>query len=297
MTRRIDAHSLRLFVTAAREGSIARGAAKEHIAASALSRRIADLEQALDAALVVRSPRGIELTAAGRVVYERAVKIDQDIEALKREAQAHEEDVSGTVRLAANPSSIVGYLPERLKQYTSTYPKVRIALSESDTADILRACSDDRADVGIAVKTELDHNLESWFFASDPLLVVLPLSHPLQELSQLHFEHVMRYPIIGIRRGGALDALLHIQGYNEGSSLDTAVQVGSFDAACRMVEVGLGVAVMPQSAARAYAGTERFVRRPLDEAWAARELYVYAMKKTPRLRAVQHLIDTLLGDS
>ena len=64
MNRRIDAYSLRLFVATATEGSIARGAAKEHIAASALSRRISDLEHALGVALFVRSPRGIELTNA-----------------------------------------------------------------------------------------------------------------------------------------------------------------------------------------------------------------------------------------
>lgn len=295
MTRRIDAHSLRLFVTAATEGSIARGAAKEHIAASALSRRLADLEQALDVSLLVRSPRGIELTAAGQAVYERALKIDQDIQALKREALAHEDDMSGIVRLAANPSSIIGYLPERLKHYTTQFPKVKIALSEWDTTDIIRACADDHADVGIAVRTDISHNLESWFFAQDPLLVVLPLDHPLEQLSRLTFTDVVRYPIIGIRRGGALDSLLHMQGLAQGGSLDTAVQVGSFDAACRMVEVGLGIAIMPRSAARAYAGTEGFVRRNLDENWASRDLYVYALKKTPRLRVVQRLIDALLS--
>ena len=60
-----------------------------------------------------------------------------------------------------------------------------------------------------------------------------------------------------------------------------------------MVEVGLGIAIMPSSAVLAYAGTKRFVRRPLDEPWRDRSLRVYALRKSPRLRAV----DALLADS
>jgi DNA-binding transcriptional LysR family regulator len=80
-----------------------------------------------------------------------------------------------------------------------------------------------------------------------------------------------------------------------GKSFEPTVSVSSFDAACRMVEAGLGIAVMPRSAAAAYAGSERFVRRPLDESWAGRILNVYAMRKTPQPRAVAALIESLKG--
>jgi len=64
-------------------------------------------------------------------------------------------------------------------------------------------------------------------------------------------------------------------------------------AARGFVAVRGGIAVVPASAASAYAGTRRFVRRALDEAWAPRLLCVYALRKTPRLRAVQALIEAL----
>ena len=71
--------------------------------------------------------------------------------------------------------------------------------------------------------------------------------------------------------------------------------VNGFDAACRMVEAGLGIAVVPTSAAAAYAGTSSFVRRPLDEPWIDRELRLYALRKSPRRRAIGALIETLEG--
>src|SRR3546814_13692182 len=84
MTRSIDAYSLRLFLAVATEGSIARGAAKEHIAASALSRRLSELEHALGVALFVRSHRGIQLTGAGQLVLERGTKIESELRQLKQ---------------------------------------------------------------------------------------------------------------------------------------------------------------------------------------------------------------------
>ena len=59
------------------------------IAASALGRRITDLEHAFGTALLVRSPRGIALTDAGRLVLTRGIKIDEDLEALARECDVH----------------------------------------------------------------------------------------------------------------------------------------------------------------------------------------------------------------
>jgi DNA-binding transcriptional LysR family regulator len=131
--RRIDPYSLRLFVSTAREGSIARGAVREHIAASALSRRIADLEHGFGTALFVRSARGIELTEAGQLVLQRALQIDQDLQHLAREVQALGDqatgEISGTVRLVANMSSMIGFLPERLKAFSTACPRVAVSLA------------------------------------------------------------------------------------------------------------------------------------------------------------------------
>ncbi|RTZ47892.1 LysR family transcriptional regulator [Candidimonas sp. SYP-B2681] len=293
MTRRIDPYSLRLFVATATEGSIARGAAREHIAASALSRRISDLEYALGVPLFVRSPRGIELTNAGQVVFERGLKIDDDIQQLKRDVQASDGVVNGTVRLWANMSSIIGYLPERLKNFTTTFPHVTLALSEVDTHEVIRACLDDKADVGVGVKTDVPAGLESWYFSSDPLLVVVPVGHALASERYVQFTQALAYPLIGVHPGGSLDTLLLQKAKEVLGTASIPVQVSSFDAACRMVEAGLGITIIPRSAARAYAGTRKFVRKPLVEVWAARELWIYSLRKSPRLRSVEALIEAL----
>ncbi|HEY9573520.1 MAG TPA: LysR family transcriptional regulator [Pusillimonas sp.] len=294
MTRSIDAYSLRLFLAVATEGSIARGAAKEHIAASALSRRLSELEHALGVALFVRSHRGIQLTGAGQIVLERGTKIESELRQLKQDVKEVEGVVSGTVRLAANLSSIIGFLPERLHLYTDMFPQVNVALTEQDSQDVVRSCLDDEADVGVGVKLDAPPAIESWCIVSDPLLVVLPVTHALADERSIAFSQALSYRLIGVHPGGSLDLQLRRQAQAMGSRVDFAVQVSSFDAACRMIEAGLGIAIMPRSAAKAYAGTRKFARRPLAEPWASpRELWGYALRKTPRLRAVQALIDAL----
>jgi DNA-binding transcriptional LysR family regulator len=69
--------------------------------------------------------------------------------------------------------------------------------------------------------------------------------------------------------------------------------VTSFDAVCRMVEAGLGIAVIPRHAAEAFTGKGRFIRRALDETWINRNLRIYAVCTSPRLPAVDALITAL----
>ena len=291
---RIDPFSLELFISVVQEGSIARAASRNHIAASALSRRIADLESAMGLALLIRSPSGVELTEAGRHAFSRAVSVHDQLQSFAREVQSLSGEVAGVVRLYANASAIVGFLPERLKAFQAHYPLVRIALTEQISDEVIRACMDDRADVGISASGKASGGLESWHFADDPLMVVLPLDHELAALEAPTFSDLLRFPLVALQAGGSLDLLIKERADAARTPLKLSVTVNSFDAQCRMVEAGLGIGIVPTSAASAFAGSHAFVRRPLDETWAtSRTLRVHALRKSSRLKAVQALIEAL----
>lgn len=293
MSRRIDVYTLRLFVAVARAGSIARAAELEHIAPSAMSRRIAELERVLNVPLLIRSPRGIELTEAGKTVVAGGAKIDLELDQLARDVQALGGQTSGTIRLFANSSSIVGFLSERLRSFRAEYPLVDLSLRERTTGEVIRACLDDRADVGVCGRMDVSSGLESWPFAVDPLVVVLPKTHELTRKRRLRYKEVLAYPMIGMQAGGSLDQLLHERAVGAGKSPTIHMFVNSFDAVCRLVEAGSGVAIVPRSILSSYGGNQPFVSRPLDEPWIHRELCVYALRKKPRPRSVEALLETL----
>lgn len=293
MTLRLDPFSLQLFIAVAREGSLSRAAAKEHIATSALSRRMADLEHALGAALLVRSPHGVELTEAGHLVLTKAHDLERLLQSLSQDVLSLKGSVTGRVRLFANSSAVVGFLPENLKRFAATYPGVTVELQERLSGEVVRACLDDVADIGIAAVDAVPAGLDVWNFARDPLYAIVPKGHPIENAAQIAFADMLQYPLVCIQPGGALDRLIRERATAAMLPLNVAVTVNSFDAVCRMVESGMGIAVVPQSAATAYAGTSPFELRPLTDAWADRKLTLLALKKTPRRAAVQALLDTL----
>ena len=291
---RIDPYSLELFISVVHEGSIARAADRNHIAPSALSRRLADLEAAIGLPLLIRSPSGVTLTEAGRHAFSRAASVHDQLQSMAREVQSLSGQVAGVVRLHANASAIVGFLPERLKAFQARYPLVQIALTEQISDEVIRACMDERADVGISANGKTPGSLESWHFADDPLMVVLPPDHELAAQDALAFNDVIRFPIVALQAGGSLDQIIKERADAARTPLQLSVTVNSFDAQCRMVKAGLGVGIVPISAASAFAGSRDFARRPLDEPWAARRsLRVHALRTSSRLKAVQALIDAL----
>lgn len=293
MPLRIDPYTLQLFVAVAREGSISRAALKEHIATSALSRRLSDLEHALGVALLSRSTLGVQLTDAGRLVMERAQQIEQGLEGLVRDVNQLKGVVTGRVRLYANASAVVGFLPERLSRFCASYPQVSVELEERLSGEVVRACLDDVSDVGIAAVEQVPNGLEGWKFADDPLLVIVPKAHELTRLHAVTFEQFAAFPVVSVQHGGALDRLLRERSAQARLSLRVVVTVNSFDGVCRMVQAGLGIAIVPSSAARAYAGSSLFELRPLHERWAERELKIIALRKEPRSASVQALLTFL----
>ena len=294
---RIDPYSLELFISVIEEGSIARAASRSHIAPSALSRRIADLEAAIGVALLIRSPSGVQPTEAGRHAYASARAIHGQLESMAREVQSMSGEIAGVVRLFANASAIVGFLPERLTTFKARYPLVEIALTEQISDEVIRACLDDRADIGITARGKTPAGLESWHFADDPLMVVLPPDHELAQADALSFAEVTRFPLVALQAGGSLDQTLKEHAEAARLPLNVTVTVNSFDAQCRMVEAGLGIGIVPTSAASAFAGSHNFVRVPLRESWGSeRSLHVHAPRTSSRLKAVQALIDTLIDD-
>ncbi|SAL11595.1 LysR family transcriptional regulator [Caballeronia peredens] len=291
---RIDPYSLELFISVVEEGSIARAASRNHIAPSALSRRIADLESAIGVALLIRSPSGVQLTEAGEHAYSSARSIHGQLESMAREIRSLSGQIAGVVRLHANASAIVGFLPERLTLFKARYPLVDIALTEQISDEVIRACLDDRADVGISASTKTHAGLESWHFADDPLMVVLPTDHELAAAHALSFAEVIRFPLVALQAGGSLDQTLKEYADTARAPLNVSVTVNSFDAQCRMVDAGLGIGIVPTSAASAFAGSHNFARVPLRETWGSeRRLHVHAPRKSSRLKAVQALIDVL----
>src|ERR1700761_2463851 len=130
MTAKIDLVTLQLFVAIVEEQSIAKAAEKKNIAASAVSRRISDIEELFQVELLYRHSKGIEPTPAGFALLEHARIILGNLSQLETELMGYRQGMRGHIRLFANKSALLESLTQELTSFMASHPLVRIDIEE-----------------------------------------------------------------------------------------------------------------------------------------------------------------------
>ncbi len=294
-SRRIDLTSLQLFVAVCELGSIARAAEQAFIAASAVSKRLSDLESTVGTPLLQRHSRGVLLTPAGESLLHHARSVLFGLERMQSELAEYTDGVRGHVRVHANISAIVQFLPEDLGAFAAQHPQIKIDLQEHLSPAVLHAVQEGAADLGLCnlPATALGKGLQSRPYRSDRLVLIAPQGHPLSARKMVRFADVLAYDIVGLHAGSSISLAMRAAAAHAGHALRQRIQVTSLDAMCRMIDNGLGVGLLPDRAFALLQGLGRLVAVPLDEPWAQRELRLVArdfaaLPTTARLLA-EHL--------
>lgn len=289
---KFDLRDLELFVAVADAGSIARAAERSHTVASAVSKRISDLEEDFGTPLLARGAKGVELTAAGHAFLVRARVLLNQARQLDEEMRRHASGSHGYVRVFANISATVEFLPTALASFAVRHPEVHVHLEEHISSAIAQAVADSSADIGIVSESPVIDGLLTWPFRSDELVAVMPSSHALSRRESIAFAEILDQPFIGLHAGSSLHNLLtHAAGDAE-RVLNWRIHVASFDAAFAMVAAGLGVSIAPRAATSSYVRSN-LARVPLTDSWAQRQLYLCVRSGTALHSAAQLLLEHL----
>lgn len=293
MGLRFDLRDLELFVAVADAGSIARAAERSHTVASAVSKRVSDLEDSLGCPLLLRGAKGVELTAAGHALLARARVLLHQAAQLDDEMRRHASGARGYVRMFANISAIVEFLPDALASFAQQHPDIHVHLEEHISSDIAAAVADNLADLGIVSELPAISGLSTEPFRNDDLVVVLKHDHALARRESISFLDVADQPFISLHAGSALHRLLTRAAVEADRNLNWRVQVTSFDAACAMVAAGLGVSIVPRAATSAYIRSLSLASVPLSDPWARRQLFLCVRSGAPLHSAARLLHDHL----
>jgi DNA-binding transcriptional LysR family regulator len=293
LLRKIDLTSLRLFVTVCQEKNIARAAEREFIAPSAVSRRITEIEAAIGLPIIERQSRGISVTPVGETVLRHAQAVIGNIESMSAELSQFFSGAKGDVRVVANLSSMVQFLPEDIAAYQRLFPEVNIDIEELNSAEVIRSVEERKAAFGICIAVARFDGLEHLPYRTDRLSVMLPRKHPLAGLTQIHMKELANEDFVGLRGDSALTLLIAQELGRVGIVLNTKIQVSSLDALCRMVHVGLGIAVVPHQAGELWANTLDVELIPLADPWAVRELVIVFKSHEQLNAAASSLVDFL----
>lgn len=293
MRRTLDPVTLRLFVATCEERNIARAAAREAIVASAVSKRIAALEQALGATLLVRGRRGIVPTAAGEALLRRSHELLGSMERLHAELSEFATGAHGSVRVVASLSVLAEQLPDDIASFLARFQAVRVSLDERVSPEVVRSVREGAADLGVLWEAAELTGLRTLPYRSDHLCVAVHPSHPFARRRKVRFAETVDEVSIGLAPGGTIDAMLRRQAALLGRTLAHRIQVSSLDAACRIVAAGLGLAVLPREATAPHVSASRLVMIPLAEPWAVRRFVICLRTDTALSATARLLLDHL----
>lgn len=293
---RFDLVDLRLVLNVADAGNITQGAALSGLALASASERIRDLERELGAPLFERQRRGVVTTPAGLALVHHARLVTQQLEAMSGELADFARGLRGRVRLLSNTAATLEVLPERLGAFLATHPKVDIEVEERPSPEIVRAVARGRAEIGVvADAVDSAAELETFLFAEDRLVLVTPAKHPLAGKRRLAFKDALVHDTVGLPADSALQQ--HIEGHAArlGATLRPRLRLPGFDALCRVVESGIGVAVVSRSAALRCRNSMAIRVVPLIDPWAHRRLRLCVKSERALPGPARALLEHLRG--
>jgi DNA-binding transcriptional LysR family regulator len=290
---RFDLVDLQLFIAVADARSITQGASHANLALASASERIKGLEQALGVALLKRGRRGVELTAAGESLLDHARIVLHNVEAMRGDLAAYASGVRASVFLLANTSGLSEHLPLALAAFLREHPDINVDVEERESADIATAIATGAADLGFAAEHALPDNVERFLFSEDRLTLVASRRSELASRRQIDFQEVVDRDFVGLTASTALQVHISKHAARLGARLRFRARLRDFDAICQMVAADVGVAVVPEIAARRCARSMPIVAIRIRNPWANRKLTICARSFKSLPRPAKQLADHL----
>jgi len=285
LSRRIDLTTLRLFIAICEERNLTRAASREGIAPSAVSKRMNDFELTFGVPLFKRLARGMALTPAGEALLHHARLTLLNVEKIASELLEYSQGVRGHVRMLANLSAIVQFLPEDLSAFFAAHPLLRVDLQEQPSGKVVQGIEQGAAEIGICSGETDVRGLAAFHYRYDNLVVVVRADHPLAERSNLQFADTLDFDQIGLHAASSIYLRMQYAAAQAGKSLRLRINVPGFDAVCRMVQANMGIGLMPDRAFEVIGAGMGLCAVSLRDEWARRELKVV-------VRDVEGLSDT-----
>lgn len=278
---------LRALLAVEEAQSYTRAAERLGVSQSGVSHAMQSLEQRVGGALMVKTPQGVEPTALGELVLASARKIMGELQVLSHQVSHHHHETDTTLKIAAIPSALHGWLASVLSVFSSRYPEAMGLVLEGVEEEIKEWVESGVVDVGITTDTTR-LNLGYWrehfdwqLIRQDEIVAVLPSSHPLSQHASVSVSALAEHPLV--MSSGGCEALIQQIFANSLEASEGAVQVDFWVRDTRtllqMVANGVGVSLVPTLALVNKLNAD-LVTRPLSPR-GVRQLIAFWPKKKP----------------
>ena len=198
----MELRHLRYFVAVAEAENVSRAALKLHVSQPGISRQIRDLEEEIGFQLFERSAKSLRLTEAGKVFFEEARAVLQHTDEAVKRARAAAVGACGEIHVGYAPSLTVQILPRALRAFQAKYPKVRVALHDLSTEEMVSQLREETLQLALMVRPErkVMRGLEFREIARYPICVAVAPKNPLAKLEEVSLAQVAGEPLIAYSR-------------------------------------------------------------------------------------------------
>lgn len=245
----MDLRHLKYFIAVAEELNIGRAALRLHISQPPLTRQIQQLEEELGIQLLIRTPRGVELTQAGEMFLEEARNIrslvEQAIERTKRAGQGK----LGRLDIGIFGTGILNAIPKLLQLFRDDYPDVRVVLHTMTKNEQIEALRQKRITVGFNRIISPLPDITCELIMREPLYLAVHSSHPLSKQNSVSVKELSKHPLVLFPTGprpNFVDRVLEICG-KMGFTPEISQIVGDAVTGVALVAGGFGISVVPES--------------------------------------------------
>ena len=274
--RDLDLTTLRLFVSVCETGNIARAGEKANIVGSAISKRLAQLEDTAGTPLLMRKRHGVQPTAAGQTLLEHARAMLDSAARIERDMGGYAKGLRGQVRILASVSAMAESLADDVAAFLQlpAHGNIQVDMEERVSPEIVRGVREGAASLGVCWDAADLRGLQSRPYRSDHLCMVVPANHPLAGRKSLRFEETLDFEHVSLSVNSAVQVMLQRAAARLGRTLIHRVIVSNFEAALRVVRAGLAISLVPREVAEVYVRSYGLQMIPLAEPWAQRRFII-----------------------
>lgn len=295
--RDLDLTSLRLFAKVCETRNMARAGEQVHLAGSAISKRLAQLEHTVGTPLLIRRRHGVDLTPAGETLAEHARTLLAGIDRIGRDMAAYASGVRGQVRLLATSSVMAESLANDVAAFLQKpeHRDIRVDMEEGVSPEVVRRIRDGGASLGICWDAADFGGLQTQGYRSDHLAAVVHAAHPLATQTHLSFAQTLPYEQVSMPAASAVQGLLQREAARAETPLVYRTIVSNFDAALRVVGAGIALGIVPLEVAQPYTAVLDVRVIPLTDAWAKRDFAICFKSEAGLSPAARLLLAHLAG--
>ncbi|HEY1271674.1 MAG TPA: LysR substrate-binding domain-containing protein [Terriglobales bacterium] len=243
----MEIDQIETFLAVATYGGFHRAAEALRLSQPAISARIRALEESLGVSLFARGPSSFSLSAAGNALRPVAEQILRTVALARQAVHEVQPSAAGALRIGAALSVCTYFLPDVLKAYQESHPKLMVNLRSGNSAQVLKMVLEDEVDIGVA-RSLVHPEVETMPLRDDPLVLVVHPAFAGARRRKVRLEEIESWPLIFYDRGSSDWTLSHGLFRHAGLLPNVVLEVETIEASKRMIERKLGYGFLPQIA-------------------------------------------------